>query len=341
MRVSVLDLGNVAPGTTETEGLADALDTARAADAMGFHRIWFAEHHLSRGNASHHPELLIAAAMMQTTGIRLGSGAVLMNHYSPFKVAEMFQQLEAMAPGRIDLGIGRAPGGGPIVDLAMRRDRQSPHRDDYTQQVLEVLAWLHGAFPDEHAFAGTPLMTSVATVPQTWMLGSSPSGGALAASLGMGYTFAGFINPDHAVTALQSYRSQFQPQPFGLQEPRAILGVNVTVADTTAEARRRVSSGFGLYARAAIDPTNATIPSIDEAARELSQAALDEPTTIVGGRWPRFVAGNPAEVRATLDEMLEASGADELIVQEMIADPKDRRHTHELIAEMFDLTPRA
>ena len=109
MKLSIVDLGTVAPGTTETDALADALATARHAEALGFHRVWFAEHHLSRSGASHHPELLIAAAAMMTSSIRLGSGAVLMNHYSPFKVAEMFQQLEALAPGRIDLGMGRPP----------------------------------------------------------------------------------------------------------------------------------------------------------------------------------------------------------------------------------------
>src|SRR5690606_7578599 len=120
-KLSIVDLGTVAPGTSESDGLADALATASHAEAVGFHRIWFAEHHLSRSGASHHPELLIAAAAMQTSSIRLGSGAVLMNHYSPFKVAEMFKQLEAMAPGRIDLGMGRATAG-PVIDMALQRN---------------------------------------------------------------------------------------------------------------------------------------------------------------------------------------------------------------------------
>lgn len=194
MKLSIVDLGTVAPGTTETDALADALETARHAEAAGFHRVWFAEHHLSRSGASHHPELLIAAAAMVTSRIRLGSGAVLMNHYSPFKVAEMFQQLEALAPGRIDLGMGRATAG-PVIDAALRHDRQHPAQVEHEQQVLETLAWLHEAFPADHPFADHPLMPSVPGRPQTWLLGSSSNGSNLAAGLGIGYTFAAFINP--------------------------------------------------------------------------------------------------------------------------------------------------
>lgn len=132
MKLSIVDLGTVAPGTTEKKALADSLANARHAEELGYHRVWFAEHHLSRSGASHHPELLIAAAAMVTSRIRLGSGAVLMNHYSPFKVAEMYQQLEAMAPGRIDLGMGRATAG-PVIDAALQQNREHPARADHQQ----------------------------------------------------------------------------------------------------------------------------------------------------------------------------------------------------------------
>src|SRR5699024_5177152 len=222
MKLSIVDLGTVASGTTEKEALADSLQNTRHAEEYGFHRVWFAEHHLSRSGASHHPELLIAAAAMVTSTIRLGSGSVLMNHYSPFKVAEMFQQLEALAPGRIDLGMGRATAG-PVIDLALQQNRQNPTQADHQQQVLETLAWLYETFPDDHAFAGHRLMTTVPEVPQTWLLGSSPNGSNLAAGLGIGYTFAGFINPAGAAPALQHYRASFRPQGFGLEAPRSLL----------------------------------------------------------------------------------------------------------------------
>ena len=339
MKLSIVDLGTVAPGTTETDALADSLEGVRHAEALGYHRAWFAEHHLSRSGASHHPELLIAAAATQTSSIRLGSGAVLMNHYSPFEVAEMFQQLEAMAPGRIDLGMGRATAG-PVLDLALQQNRESRSQADHQQLVLETLAWLHESFPEDHPFAGHPLMPSVPGVPQTWLLGSSPNGANLAAGLGIGHTFAGFINPTAAGAALRHYRQHFQPQGFGLDSPRAILAVNVTVGETTAEGEHLVSSAKGFYARlgrAGRAAGSVMVPAPEDAAPELTRSELDEPVTIVDGRWPRFVAGGPEDVRATLEQMREESGADELMVQDLIADPVVRRRSHELLARTFDL----
>lgn len=338
MRLSIVDLGTVAPGTTESDALADSLAITRHAEAVGFHRVWFAEHHLSRSGASHHPELLIAATAVQTSSIRLGSGAVLMNHYSPFKVAEMFQQLEAMAPGRVDLGMGRATSG-PVIDLALQQDRQSRLQVDHQQQVLETLSWLYETFPEDHPFAGNPLMPTVPHVPQTWLLGSSPNGSNLAAGFGIGYTFAGFINPSGAALALRHYREKFRPQGFGLESPRAILAVNVTVGETRAEGDRLVGSAKGFYARLGRVGGGATIPSADEAASELTPAQQAEPTSITDGQWPRFVAGGPDDVRATLEQMVEESGADELMIQNLIADPADRTRSHELLADAFDLTP--
>jgi len=339
MKLSIVELGTVAPGTSEKEALADALETTRHAQATGFHRVWFAEHHLNAMGASHHPELLIANAAALTSDIRLGSGSVLMNHYSPFKIAEMFKELEALAPGRVDLGMGRATSG-PVIDLALQQNRQHPAQPDHQQQILETLAWLYEAFPDDHAFAGNRLMPSVSEIPQTWLLGSSPSGSNLAAGLGIGYTFAGFINPAGAAGAMRNYREQFRPQGFGLEHPRSILAVNVTVGDTPAEAQRLVGSAKAFYARLRGGDLASLVPSADEAARELTANERDQPTSIVDGQWPQFVAGDPDQVSATLWQMLEESQADELMVQNLIADPADRRHSHKLLAQMFGLKPR-
>lgn len=340
MKLSIVDLGTVAPGTTEAQALTDSLETARHAEAAGFHRIWFAEHHLSRSGASHHPELLIAAASTQTSRIRLGSGGVLMNHYSPFKVAEMFSQLEAMAPGRIDLGMGRATAG-PVLDLALQQNREQPAQVSHQQQLMETLSWLYETFPEGHPFAGHPLgggRAAGAGVPQTWMLGSSPAGSALAAALGIGYTFAGFINPHGSLPALRTYRSTFIPQGHGLERPRAILAVNVTVGETREDGLHLANSPKGFYARlgrAGRAAGQVTVPAPDQAEREMTADQRDEPTTIVNGRWPRFVAGGPEDVRATLEQMLEETGADELMVQDLIADPVARRRSHALLAEAF------
>jgi luciferase family oxidoreductase group 1 len=338
MRLSVVDLGLVAPDTDEKQALVDSVAFAEHVERLGFHRIWFAEHHVSPMGASHHPELLIAAVGMRTSTIRVGSGGVLMNHYSPFKVAEMFKQLEAMFPGRVDLGMGRATAG-PVVDLALQRDRDHPARADHTQQVAETVAWLYHAFPDDHPFAQTRLAPSVPEVPQTWLLGSSPDGSKLAAGLGIGYSFAGFINPSRATAALRHYREQFRPQEFGLTRPRAMLAVNVTVGETAAEAEKLAGSPKAFYARLRRGNISSPVPSVEEAARELTDTEKDQPTRIVDGVWPQFVAGDPNQVRATLEQMINESGADEVMVQNMIADPADRHRSHALLAEAFGLVP--
>lgn len=249
----------------------------------------------------------------------------------------MFKQLDAMFPDRIDLGMGRATGG-PVVDMALRRDRKSRPVDDHAQQVAEAVAWLHNAFPADHPFAEYPLVPTVKTAPQSWLLGSSPNGGTLAAELGIGYTFAGFINPMSAASALRQYRANFKPTEFGPGKPQAMLGVNVTVGETSEHGRRLALSPKGYYARFAYsNPLTTYVPTPEEAEREMTSAQIEEPTTIVGNRWPKFVAGSPEEVKATLEQMVEESGADELILQNMIPDPEDRARSHELIAKAFGL----
>ncbi|EOM77315.1 MsnO8 family LLM class oxidoreductase [Rhodococcus rhodnii] len=332
MRVSVVDLGVVTPGESEADALAASLEFALAVEQFGYRRIWFAEHHLSRMGAAHHPELLIAAAAARTSRIRVGSGAVLMNHYSPFKVAEMFQQLESMFPGRIDLGMGRATGG-PVVDIAMQRDRTARQAVDHSQQVLEALAWLGGRFPADHPFAGNPLVAGEHTTPQPWLLGSSPSSAELAAALGIGYTFAGFIAPAAATSALRRYREAFRPTEFGPQEPRAMLAVNVTVGEDDRDGARLAGSPKGYYARLRTQGGHSLVPLPEEAERELTEQERAEPTTIADGRWPRFVAGSPATVRATIEQMADESGADEVMVQSMIPRLSDRIESHRRLAE--------
>lgn len=341
MDLSIVDLGTVAPGTTETEALQDALATARHAEELGYRRIWFAEHHLSRSGASHHPEVLISAASQQTTRIRLGSGAVLMNHYSPFKVAELYAQLEALAPGRIDLGMGRATAG-PVLDLALQQNRENPAKVDHAQQVLETLAWLDSAFPEDHPFHGHQLIPSLTSAPEPWLLGSSPGSARLAAQLGIGYVYAGFINPGQAQVALRGYREDFRPTEFGGDRPRSILAMNVTVGDDDAAATHLVGSAKGYYARlsrAGRQAGSVMVPSAAEAASELSPEQAAEPTDFgpqgSDGAWPRFVSGAPQAVADTLSRMARATEADEIMVQDLIADPEDRRRSHALLADAF------
>ncbi|WP_072807475.1 MsnO8 family LLM class oxidoreductase [Rhodococcoides yunnanense] len=337
MKISVVELATVAPGTDKTRALEESIDAARRAEDAGYHRIWYAEHHDTGGFASHAPEILIALAARTTRRIRVGSGAVLLNHYSPFKVAETFLELEALAPGRIDLGLGRATAG-PVVDLALRRDRNSRPVDDFRQQVLEVRAHLNRDFPAEHVFSHLDPGSGIASRPEVWILGSSGSSSSMAAELGLGYAFATFIDPDSAAPALTRHRAEFKPNKHSSYAGHpGMLSVSAVVADTDAEAQRLSWSRTALLARLAREGTAARLPSAEEAARELTQHQKDIPSVITDGRWPRQIAGSPATIADQIEQMVDATGVEEIMLQDMIADPAARAHSRNLFAQALGI----
>ena len=338
MKLSLVELATVAPGGDKPQALQDAVNAARQAEDLGYHRIWYAEHHDAASAASSAPEILIALAAHTTSRIRVGSGAVLLNHYSPYKVAETFLQLEALAPGRIDLGLGRATTG-PVSDLALRRDRDTPPADDFELQVQEILAHFDRRFPADHAFARLNPTAGIPTRPEVWILGSSGTSALMAAELGLGYAFAGFINPGGAARALLrhgAYTQSASDEPTG---NRGILSVSAVVADTDAEAQRLNWSRTALMARLSRTGTAAQVPTVDEAARELTQAEKDAPTVITDGHWPRQIAGSPSTVRDQLEQMAKATGVEEVMVQDIIAAPEARAHSRALLAKALDVTP--
>lgn len=222
----------------------------------------------------------------------------------------------------------------------MQQNRQQPVEQDYQQQVMEVLAWLYDAFPDDHPFAGNPVIPSNPAPPQTWLLGSSPNSSSLAGALGIGYTFAAFINPRAAALALGNYRETFRPSGFGIDAPHGILAVNVAVGEDHDAGVHLANSPKGYYARlnrAGRQAGQVMVPTADQAAAELTDAEKDEPVAIVDGVWPRFVAGSPGEVRATLEQMAAQAGVEEIMIQDLIGDPGARRRSHELLATAFGL----
>lgn len=340
MKLSLVELATVAPGGDKAQALKDSVDAAKQAEDLGYHRIWYAEHHDSASTASSAPEILIALAAGATSRIRVGSGAVLLNHYSPYKVAETFLQLEALAPGRIDLGLGRATAG-PVVDLALRRDRDVAPADDFAQQVQEVLAYFHGRFPADHPFAHLNPAAGVASRPEMWILGSSGNSARMASELGLRYAFAGFINPAGAERALLRHAAFATPAANASAGGRGILSVSAVVADTDAEARRLNWSRTALMARLARQGTAAQVPTVEEAERELSQEQKDTPTVITDGRWPSQIAGSPATVRDQLEQMAKATGVDEVMAQDIIADPTARAHSRALLAKALDVAAAA
>ncbi|WP_016909356.1 LLM class flavin-dependent oxidoreductase [Streptomyces xiaopingdaonensis] len=342
MELSIVDTSQVTEGGTAVDALRATGELAVLADRLGYARYWLAEHHgAGRLNASSSPEVMIARVASLTTGIRVGSGTVLLNHHSAFRIAETFRLLHSMFPGRIDLGIGRA-NGMPAVDLALQRERSELARyEDYGSQIVEVLTWFDGSWPDRHPFADVPVMPGVQGNPEPWVLGSTPSSAAAAGELGLPYCFAAFINPRAVRTALDAYRRAFTPSPFrtGLQAPRAMVGINVSCAETEEAAARLRASVELFYQRLSRGEFGDGMPLPGAAVSELG--GVPEPTEYVPGEWPRQFSAAPARLREMLEAMAEEVGADGFVLQDLIASPSDRQRSYELIADTFELEPRA
>src|SRR4051794_30812902 len=239
--LSVLDQSPISEGMSGADALRNTLDLAQLADDLGYVRYWVAEHHGTPMLASASPEALIGPIASATRNIRVGSGGVMLPHYSPLKVAETFSVLSGLYPGRIDLGLGRAPGTDQITTFALQRDRSRAMPDDFPDQLAELLAYLEDDLPAEHPFARlAKQLPGRPHAPELWLLGSSPQSAIWAAQLGLPYSFADFINPGGAEIA-QVYRDRFT-RGERLDEPRLSAAVWAIAAETTEEAQRLASS---------------------------------------------------------------------------------------------------
>jgi luciferase family oxidoreductase group 1 len=335
MRLSVLDQSPIPEGSTGADALHNTLDLAALADELGYHRYWVAEHHGGPMLASASPEALIGPIAAATDTIRVGSGGVMLPHYSPLKVAETFTILAALYPDRIDLGIGRAAGTDPMTTFALQRDRRQAAPDDFPQQLAELLAYLEDNLPSDHPFqrlAGT--LPGLPAVPDPWLLGSSPQSAIWAGELGLPYAFADFINPGGAeIGAL--YRERFAPQR-ALPAPRTAVAAWVLCAPTDEEAQHLATSSrmtLTLLHRGRLIP----VPSPEKATDFLRrEGKLDAPPQgTVPGR--RGIIGSPEKVRAGLEQLASEYGAEEVIVVTITHDHGARRRSYELLAEVFGL----
>jgi luciferase family oxidoreductase group 1 len=336
MRLSVLDQSPISEGASGADALHNTLDLARLTDALGYHRYWVAEHHGGPMLASASPEALMGPIATATERIRVGSGGVMLPHYSPFKVAETFSVLAALFPGRIDLALGRAPGTDPLTMLALQRDRRTAAPDDFPQQLAELLAYLDDSLPEDHPFGPlAQVLPGRPELPAPWLLGSSPQSAIWAAQLGLPYAFADFINPGSgAITA--EYRRRFNAarEPA---EPLTAVGIWVLCADTDEEATRLASSSrmtLTLLRRGQLTP----VPPPEKALAFL--ASEGKPLTgPAPGR--RGVVGSPGTVKAGLERLASEYGADELILVTITYEHGARRRSYELVAEVMGLQNRA
>jgi len=335
LRLSVLDQSPVSQGSTSAQALANTLDLARLADRLGYHRYWLAEHHGGPMLAGPSPEALIGPIASATEHIRVGSGGVMLPHYSPLKVAETFSVLSALFPGRIDLGIGRAAGTDPLTTFALQRDRRQAAPDDFPQQLAELLGYLDDTLPADHPFARlAQTLPGRPQRPQPWLLGSSPQSALWAAELGLPYAFADFINPNGAEIAAL-YRERFAAHEHA-HVPQTAVGVWVICADSDEEARRLAASGrmtFTLLRRGEL----IAVPPPEEALRFL---AADERSGAGRQARRRAIVGAPQTVRAELEQVVADYGAQEAIVVCITYEHEARRRSYELLADVFELDAR-
>jgi len=332
-RLSVLDQSPISEGSSGSQALQNTIDLARLADRLGYHRYWVAEHHGGPMLAGPSPEALIGPIAAATTSIRVGSGGVMLPHYSPFKVAETFSLLAGLFPGRIDLALGRAAGTDPLTSFALQRDRRTGSPDDFPQQLVELLGYLDDRLAEDHPFARlAKTLPGRPERPEPWLLGSSPQSALWAAELGLPYAFADFINAGGAeITAL--YRERFAEHEHAGLEPRTAVAVWVICADSDEEARRLAASGrmtFTLLRRGEL----IAVPPPEKALEFL---ANDERTPGQPRSERRAVLGAPAAVRAELEDVVSKYGAEEAIVVSITYEHEARRHSYELLADIFGL----
>jgi luciferase family oxidoreductase group 1 len=338
LTLSVLDQSPISEGMSGADALRNTLDLAQHVDRLGYSRYWVAEHHGTPMLASASPEALIGPIAAATSSqMRVGSGGVMLPHYSPLKVAETFSVLSGLYPGRIDLGVGRAPGTDARTTFALQRDRRQAMPDDFPDQLSELIAYLENDLPPEHPFASLGELPGRPETPALWLLGSSPQSALWAAQLGIGYSFADFINPGGAEIAAV-YRDRFTSGER-LPHPRVSVAVWAICADSDEEAQRLASSSrmtMTLLRQGRLIP----VPPVERALRFLEQCdggAPSRPDTRGGGR--RAVIGRPEKVRAEIEELADAYGASEVMVVTITFDHEARRRSYELIAEAFGLEP--
>lgn len=316
-------------GSTGSDALHNSLDLARLADELGYARYWIAEHHATPMLASASPEVLIAAVAAQTSRLRVGSGGVMLPHYSPLKVAETFSMLSGLYPGRIDLGVGRAPGSDPQTMFVLQRDRRHVAPDDFPEQLVELLGYLDGSFSAAHPLARFAELPGGSERPEPWLLGSSPQSGIWAAELGLPYSFADFINPAGSAIA-RRYRDEYAGSRRA-PGPYVAVAVAAVCAETDVEAERLAASVRMVVALLG-QGRLIKVPPVEEAERWLRANGLDG---MPAGR--RAVVGSPATVRAEIGRVVEEYGADELMVVTITHDHAARRRSYELLAHEFKL----
>jgi luciferase family oxidoreductase group 1 len=328
LALSVLDQCPVPSGSTGVDAIRHTLHLARATEALGYRRYWLAEHHNTTSLAATAPEVLVGAVAGATSTIRVGSGGVMLSHYSPFKVAEVFRTLAALHPGRIDLGVGRTAGADPVAEAALQYLPGVPGDERYDEKVVDLVGFIRGDLEPGHPFEAVRAMPDGGPPPALWLLGSSSHSGAVAAYLGLPFAFAHFITAAFGPQVMAAYHRGFQAATEGAS-PEAAVAVSVICAETDDEADRLARSAdvWRLHPEGA---GRGPLLSPEEAAAlpltDLEQARIAQ------GR-EAMVVGGPERVRDRLTALAGAFGVEELLVVTICHDPEARVRSYRLLAE--------
>lgn len=333
IKLGVMDQVYIGEGRTAPEALQESTHLAQATEALGYSRFWISEHHAMPAIAFSSPEVFIPHLAAATSRIRVGSGGVMLPHYSAYKVAENFRLLEALHPGRIDLGLGRAPGGTPLATRALQQDKRVDV-NQYPQQVLDIIGYLYEAMPAGHPFAELLAAPSIPTAPEIWLLGSSDESARIAALLGTSYAFAEFFGTPGGEEAIKHYTEHFRPNKLMEDKPRAMIATLAICAETEEEADRLARSSDLLFLGVYTGKMMKFLPSV--------QTATDYPYTETELRHirqirKRRVIGTPAQVKERLLQLAEDYNVEEILINSPIHDEKARIRSYELIAEAFGL----
>lgn len=333
MILSVLDQSPVRSGSSPADALRETITLAVEAERLGYRRYWLAEHHGTPGLAGSAPEVMVARVAAATSSIRVGSGGVLLSHYSSLKVAEVFRVLHALFPGRIDLGIGRAAGASDRTTAALGTGPEPEGVDEFARKVADVAGFLDGTLEEDHPYRSVHVAPEVPGGPEVWLLASSSDGAGCAAALGLSLCFAQFITPAYGPQIVAKYRRHFEASK-PTDRPRASVAVSVLCADTDAEARRLATS-LDVW-RLTSQVERGPLPSVEEAE---AQHLTETDRARIAQNRARLVVGDPERVRRALMDIAEPFGVEELVVLTICHDPKARRRSYELLAEAFGLTP--
>ncbi len=328
LRLSVLDQSPVISGSTAKQAIEETLALARRADELGYSRYWLAEHHAIAALADPCPEVLLARLGAETRRIRVGTGGVLLPYYSAFRTAEAFRMLEALYPGRVDLGIGRAPGGDARTAQAVGGGR-FPDAERFPQQVWELVAHLDGALPQDHPFKRVRVQPEVPSAPEVWLLGSSDYSGALAAQLGLAFSFAHFINPRGGEEVTRAYRESFRP---GREASARAMVCTFAICGEDDEDAERLAAPIDLRRLHMALGVDSPMPTLEEAARHSYTPAEQE---YVLAQRARAVIGGPQRCRREIESLAARYGADEVMVLTITGDYASRLRSYERLIGAF------